>query len=48
MNDKFDALLSGEIGYPDSDMMIGKSTNLGCIDFYPAVLESKIGKPGRL
>ena len=36
VNDRFDALLSGEID-PHSDMMIGKSTNLGCIDFYPVV-----------
>ena len=35
-NDRFDALLSGEID-PPSPLMIGKSTNLGCVDFYPAV-----------
>lgn len=34
-NDKFDALLAGEIAYPEAT--IGKSTNLGCIDFFPAV-----------
>jgi len=32
-NHKFDALLSGDIAHPEA---IGKSTNLGCIDFYPA------------
>ena len=36
VNDRFDALLSGEID-PHSDMRIGKSTNLACIHFYPAV-----------
>jgi hypothetical protein len=33
-NHKFDALLSGDIAHPEAK--IGKSTNLGCIDFYPA------------
>eukprot|EP00956_Cyclotella_meneghiniana_P003346 scaffold4066_cov63-Cyclotella_meneghiniana.AAC.6 len=34
-NGKFDALLNGEIAHPE--MTIGKSTNLGCIDFFPAI-----------
>lgn len=34
-NDKFDELLAGEIAHPEAK--IGKSTNLGCIDFYPVL-----------
>lgn len=34
-NDKFNALLAGDIHHPHAQ--IGKSTNLGCIDFFPAV-----------
>lgn len=33
-NDKFVALLNSDIAHPQG---IGKSTNLGCIDFYPTV-----------
>ena len=31
----FDALLTGKIAFPE--MTLGKSTNLGCIDFYPKI-----------
>ncbi|KAL3930840.1 MAG: hypothetical protein SGBAC_011588 [Bacillariaceae sp.] len=39
-NDKFNALLAGDIHPPDT-RKIGTSTNLGCIDFYPAVSGKK-------
>lgn len=34
-NNKFESLLAGDISHPEAT--IGKSTNLGCIDFYPVV-----------
>lgn len=34
-NEKFGALLAGDIAHPE--MTISKSTNLGCIDFFPAI-----------